>query len=115
MRSWSTIAILLLSGMARAQVGDSCNTGGIVQPSPSPCDRWLITLVEEGVCLTTSDCRSRSGVSHAGYCPGAKNIQCCVRPACDDSLGVCVNSKKCKKLVEPQPLPYLKWVKLNYV
>lgn len=46
-----------------------------------------------GTCIKTSSCTSQ-GFNMAGHCPGATNIQCCVKKTCSTSKGsgICVNT-----------------------
>ena len=45
-----------------------------------------------GSCQKTSDCTSQ-GFNIAGHCPGASDIQCCVKKTCDtpSGSGICQN------------------------
>ena len=47
----------------------------------------------DGTCQSTADCTSQ-GFNLANYCPGADDIQCCVKKACSTSSGsgICLNS-----------------------
>lgn len=47
-----------------------------------------------GVCITTSDCSSGGGTSHAGFCPSdPTNVECCTK-ACG-SGGTCRFTSSC--------------------
>lgn len=47
-----------------------------------------------GTCISTSKCSQYSGTSHAGYCSGGNDIQCCVNVHCG-STGICRENGDC--------------------
>ena len=49
---------------------------------------------ESGTCQKTSDCATQ-GYNKAGYCPGAADIQCCVKKTCStgSGSGICMNTE----------------------
>ena len=66
---------------AKAVLG--CNSDGSPRlsgsassvPTPTPAPSCRVPNLGAGTCMATSQC---IGSAHAGYCPGAANIQCCV-------------------------------------
>jgi hypothetical protein len=49
-----------------------------VEPTPTTC---IVNSGESGTCISTSSCTSQGGISEAGHCPGADDIQCCYKPS----------------------------------
>ncbi|KAH7099403.1 hypothetical protein BKA62DRAFT_311376 [Auriculariales sp. MPI-PUGE-AT-0066] len=51
------------------------------------------TPLGSGTCVKTSSCTS-TGFNVAGYCPGAANVQCCIKKTCKTSQGsgLCLNT-----------------------
>ena len=50
-----------------------------------------------GVCIETSKCSSKGGVSTSGLCPGGNNIRCCTGMTCNASgkTGKCMKTSSC--------------------
>jgi len=72
----TTALALVASPLEERSIGQSCST-----PDGA------------GTCQYTQDCTSQ-GFNLAGYCPGASNIQCCVKKTCSTSSGngMCMNT-----------------------
>jgi len=57
-------------------------------------DICTVSGVGSGICISTSECSSNGGSSHAGYCAGSSDIQCCTGIPCK-STGICMRSSEC--------------------
>lgn len=62
--------------------------------SPPTC---TTTSGQSGLCISTATCSSGGGVSEAGHCSGASNIQCCTYGSCAVATlsGLCQPNTTC--------------------
>lgn len=97
--------------LAERAIGQSCTTPVCIPATNSSTHThkpYRLNLISSlttltfrqdgaGTCQSTADCTTQ-GFNLAGYCPGAANIQCCIKTSCSTSSGdgTCMNaSDKC--------------------